>query len=190
MKKGMLWICAVLLMALAVLLPILLATGDGAIEIVTITVGVTLYHFAMRLAVGTVVNGIMKNRADPRSAWFRERRFEKVLYRGLCVRRWKKYLPTYDKDAFDTRTKTVRQIVGATCQAEVVHEIIMVLSLLPIAFAPILGGAAALTVTSVLAMLVDSLFVVLQRYNRPKLVRVMERFDTLKFSIPKKTDRL
>ena len=62
----------------------------------------------------------------------------------------------------------------------------MVLSLLPIAFAPILGGAAALVVTSVLAMLVDSLFVVLQRYNRPKLVRVMERFDTLKFSIPKK----
>ena len=190
MKKGMLGICVVLLMALAVLLPILFMTGDGAIEIVTITVGVTLYHFAMRLTVGTIVNGIMKNRADPRGAWFRERRFERALYRGLGVRRWKKYLPTYDKDAFDTRTKTVRQIVGATCQAEVVHEIIMVLSLLPIAFAPILGGAAALIVTSVLAMLVDSLFVVLQRYNRPKLVRVMERFDTLKFSIPQKTDRL
>ena len=95
------------------------------------------------------------------------------------MRRWKKYLPTYDKDAFDTRTKTVRQIIGATCQAEVVHEIIMVLSLLPIALAPILGGAAALIVTSVLAMLFDSLFVILQRYNRPKLVRVMERFEKI-----------
>ena len=186
----MLGICAGLLITLAVLLPILFMTGDGAIEIITITAGVTLYHFAMRLTVGMIVNHVMKNQADPQNAWFRERRFERALYRGLGVRRWKKYLPTYDKDAFDTRTKTVRQIVGATCQAEVVHEIIMVFSLLPIAFAPILGGAVALTVTSVLAMLADSLFVVLQRYNRPMLVRVMERFDTLKFSISKKTDRL
>lgn len=180
MKKGMLWITALLVIALAVFLSIFLVTGNAAIEIVTITVGVTLYHFVMRLAVGAIVNDRMKNQADYRNAWFRERRFERKLYRWLRVRRWKKYLPTYDEDAFDTRTKTVLEILGATCQAEVVHEIIMALSLLPIAFVPILGGAAALIVTSILAMLVDSLFVVLQRYNRPKLVRVMERFGKLK----------
>jgi hypothetical protein len=42
-----------------------------------------------------------------------------------------------------------------------------------------LGGAAALILTSVLSMLIDSVFVILQRYNRPKLVRVMERFRKL-----------
>jgi hypothetical protein len=71
----------------------------------------------------------------------------------------------------------VSEIVGATCQAEVVHEVIMALSLLPIAFIPFLGGAAALIITSVLSMLIDSVFVILQRYNRPRLIKVMERFD-------------
>ena len=56
---------------------------------------------------------------------------------------------------------------------------VMVLSLLPIAFIPILGGAAAMIVTSVCAMLIDSVFVTLQRYNRPRLVRVMKRFHKL-----------
>ena len=87
-----------------------------------------------------------------------------------------KYLPTYDPDTFDTKEKTVLEIVGATCQAELIHEIIMALSLLPMVLIPILGGAAALIITSVLAMLIDSAFVILQRYNRPKLVKLLKRF--------------
>jgi hypothetical protein len=92
------------------------------------------------------------------------------------VHKWKKYLPTYNPDTFDVNKKTVKEIIGATCQSEIVHEIIMILSLLPIASIPFLGGAAAMIVTSVLSMLFDSLFVILQRYNRPKLIRVLERF--------------
>ena len=56
----------------------------------------------------------------------------------------------------------------------------MVFSLLPIVFIPLLGGAAAMIITSVFSMLIDALFVILQRYNRPKLLRVMERFEKLK----------
>lgn len=56
----------------------------------------------------------------------------------------------------------------------------MLFSLLPIALIPFLGGAAAFIITSVLAMLIDLIFVILQRYNRPMLVRVMERFEKLK----------
>ena len=55
----------------------------------------------------------------------------------------------------------------------------MLLSLLPIALIPLLGGAAAMIVTSVLSMLIDAPFVVVQRYNRPRLVRVMERFPKI-----------
>jgi hypothetical protein len=96
------------------------------------------------------------------------------------VRRWQKHIPTYSPETFDTGKKTVREIVGATCQAELVHEIIMLLSLLPIALIPLFGAGAVFIITSVLSMLFDSLFVILQRYNRPKLVRVMERFERLK----------
>ena len=180
MKNKMILITVFLLIAFAILLPVFVVTKNAIVEVVTITVGVTLYHFAMRLAVGTVVNLIMKNKADYKNAWFCEKNFERKLYKMMHVRKWKKYIPTYDPDTFDTRQKTVKEIIGATCQAEIVHEVIMVFSLLPITSIPFLGGAAAMIVTSVLAMLIDSVFVILQRYNRPKLVKVMERFQKLK----------
>ena len=169
-----------LLIGFAISLLIFILTNDAVIEAVTITIGVILYHFAMRLAVGTVVNLIMKNKANHESVWFCEKPFESKLYRLIRVRKWKKHLPTYSPDTFDAAQKTVREIIGATCQAEVVHEIIMLLSLLPIALIPFLGAAAALIITSVVAMLIDSLFVILQRYNRPRLVRVMKRFQKLR----------
>lgn len=167
-------------MGFAISLPAFLITKNDIAETVAISIGITLYHFAMRLAVGSVVDLIMKNKANHKNVWFREKRFEKKLYRLLRVRKWKKYMPTYSLDTFDTKQKTVKEIIGATCQAEIVHEIIMVLSILPIILIPFLGGAVALIVTSVLAMLFDSLFVILQRYNRPKLIRVMQHFDKLK----------
>ena len=154
-------------------------TKNDTAKTVTITLGIALYHFAMRLAVGTVINAIMKNKANHNHIWFREKNFENKLYRVIRVRKWKKHLPTYSPDTFDTGRKTVKELIGATCQAEIVHEVIMMLSLLPIVFIPFLGGAAAMIITSVLSMLFDSLFVILQRYNRPKLIRIMERFPKI-----------
>lgn len=175
----MILITVFFLIGFAISLPVFLITKNALAETVTITIGITLYHFVMRLAVGTIVNFIMKNRANHKNIWFRQKSFENKLYKLICVRKWKKYLPTYSPDTFDPSQKTVKEIVGATCQAEIVHEIIMALSLLPITLIPFLGGAAAVIITSVLAMLFDSLFVILQRYNRPKLFKVMERFQKL-----------
>ena len=169
-----------LLIGFAISLPILIVTRNAISEVITITIGVALYHFVMRLVVGSFVNLIMKNKANYNSVWFREKRFEKKLYNLFRIRKWKKYIPTYSPDTFDTNQKTVKEIVGATCQAEIVHEVIMVLSLLPIAVIPFLGGAAAIFITSFLSMLIDSVFVILQRYNRPRLLRVVDRFDKLK----------
>ena len=180
MKKKMILTTVCLLIGFAIAFPAFMATNNAVIEAIAITLGVTLYHFSMRLAVGTVVNRIMKNQADDQNVWFREKRFEGKLYRLLRVQKWKKHVPTYDPSTFDASKKTVKEIIGATCQAEVVHEVIMALSLLPIAFIPLLGGAAALITTSVLSMLIDFVFVILQRYNRPRLVRVMARFDKIK----------
>ena len=180
MKKKMILTTIFLLVGFAISLPIFILTNNAVIEAVTITIGITLYHFAMRHAVGIVVNLIMKNKANHKSVWFREKRFEKKLYKLLRVRAWKKHIPTYSPDTFDTNKKTLKEIVGATCQAEIVHEAIMVLSFLPIAVIPFLGGATAIFTTSFLSILIDSVFVILQRYNRPKLIRVMERFDKLK----------
>ena len=180
MKKKMSLITVFLLIGFAVFLTIYIVTNNNIIEVITITVGIALYQVAMRIAVGTVVNLIMNNKANYKNVWFCEKSFENKLYRLIRVRKWKKYVPTYTPDTFDTTKKTVKEIVEATCQAEIVHEVIMIFSLLPITLIPLLGGAVAMIITSVLSMMIDSVFVILQRYNRPKLVRVMERFDRLR----------
>ena len=179
MKRKMVLITVFLCVCFTISLPIFIVTKNDIVETVTIVIGVTLYHFVMRFLVGTVVNGIMKNKANYKNIWFREKRFENKLYKLMHVRKWRKYIPTYDLNTFDTSQKNVQDIVEATCQAEIVHEVIMVFSLLPIVTIPFLGGAAAMIITSILAMLFDSLFVILQRYNRPKLVRVMKRFNKI-----------
>ena len=89
MKNKMILITVFLIFCFAVSFPIFVATKNGIAETITITVGITLYHFAMRLAIGTVVDLIMKNQADHQNAWFREKSFENKLYKLLRVRVWK-----------------------------------------------------------------------------------------------------
>ena len=175
----MILITEFLLAGFAVSLLVFVLTKNDIAKTVTISIGITLYHFAMRLALGSIVNAIMKNKANHNNAWFREKSFENKLYRLIRVRAWKKYLPTYSPDTFDTEKKTVLELVGASCQAEIVHEAIMAFSLLPMMLIPHLGGALPFIITSVLSMMFDSLFVILQRYNRPKLIRVMKRFQKI-----------
>lgn len=105
-----------------------------------ITFGTAFYHFAMRLAVGTAVNKMKGNRFDYRSKWFQELPFEKGLYARLRVKSWKEKIPTFSPEQFDLRKHGVEGIVMATCQAEVVHELIMVLSFVPVLFSPGLGN--------------------------------------------------
>jgi hypothetical protein len=176
----MILITGFLFIGFAISLPVFIVTKNDIVETITISIGITLYHFVMRLMVGTIINYLMKNKANHNNIWFREKSFEKKFYNLINVYKWKKHLPTYSPDTFDINQKTIKEIIGATCQAEIVHEVIMVLSLLPIILIPVLGGAVALIITSILAMIFDSLFVILQRYNRPNLIKVMGRFQKIK----------
>lgn len=146
-------------------------------ETVAISLGITFYHFSMRLAVGSLLDQKLRNEVDYHCAWFQERSFEPKLYAFAHVRIWKKHMPTFEADLFDLRTKNLESIVKATCQAEIVHEIIIVLSHLPILLGFAIGTWKVLIGTSVLAALIDLLFVMIQRYNRPRLVLLMERWN-------------
>ena len=146
-------------------------------ETVAISLGITFYHFSMRLAVGSLLDQKLRNEVDYHCAWFQERSFEPKLYAFAHVRIWKKHMPTFEADLFGLRTKNLESVVKATCQAEIVHEIIIVLSHLPILLGFAIGTWKVLIGTSVLAALIDLLFVMIQRYNRPRLVLLMERWN-------------
>lgn len=140
-----------------------------------ITCGVCFYHFLMRLAVGLTVDGIFHNRMNYRARWFSPLPFEKRLYTLLRVKKWKKHIPTYAPDTFSMKEHSLEELAMATCQAETVHEIIMLLSLLPLLLIIPFGDPAVFLITSIGAALFDGMFVILQRYNRPAILYLAEK---------------
>lgn len=140
-----------------------------------ISFGTTAYHFLMRLVVGYAVLYTTKNQFDFRKPWFQPKTWESSLYRFLNLRNWKGKLPTYAPGQFSLKENTLHQVIQNMCGAELVHELIMVLSFLPLLTVPVFGAFPVFFVTSLLSALFDSAFVMAQRYNRPRLVRIYEK---------------
>ena len=140
-----------------------------------ITFGTMAFHIIMRLLVGTIVDCVMHNHADYNKKWFQLHPFEEKLYKKLKVKTWKDKLPTYDADTFSVQKKTFDEIAQATCQSEIVHEINVVVSFLPLFATFLFGSFMVFLITSVLAACFDLLFVIMQRYNRPRLVKLAKK---------------
>ena len=87
-------------------------------------------------------------------------------------------MPTYDPRQFSLNENTPEQVVRNMCGAEVVHEIIMVCSFLPLLTVPLFGAFWVFFITSLLAALFDCLFVIAQRYNRPRLERILRKKES------------
>ena len=149
--------------------------GNGLLFSLAITFGTTAYHFLMRLIVGHLFDGILHNTVDYRRKWFRLSRFESILYSKLKVKKWKNNMPTYAPQNFDSRVHSWDEIAGAMCQAELVHEVIIVLSFLPVVASVFFGAFWVFLVTSLLAACYDGMFVIMQRYNRPRIIKLINK---------------
>ena len=150
-------------------------TENGIILSLAITMGTTLYHFAMRLAVGFFYDKLMNNKADLSKWWYQPKKIEKQIYNMLKVRNWKGILPSYEPELFDIQKHTWNEIAQAMCQAELVHETIILLSFVPILFAKLFGALPVFLITSLLAAAFDMIFVIMQRYNRPRVIKLAMR---------------
>lgn len=175
MKKKMILLTFFFLIGLLVLGVTYHFTENRVVFSVAITFGTTFYHFSMRLVVGSLVDAKYHNRMDYTKKWFQEKSFEKKLYKKLKVRKWKKRFPTLNPQDFDLKNRSVEEIIQVTCQAEIVHEIIMVLSFVPVLFTVWLDSFDAFFATSCIAFLFDCVFVIIQRYNRPRLIRLLRK---------------
>lgn len=169
-------IITTLLVVVSIGLGVLYAfTKNGVVLSLLISFSTTAYHFLMRLAVGGVVNAVCKNNVDYKRRWFKVGMRERKFYNFIKVKKWKDKMPTYNQSFFDVKNKTLTEIVMATCQAEIVHEIIILLSFLPIIFSIWLGEFWVFLITSLISALIDTLFVIMQRYNRPRLVLLINK---------------
>lgn len=138
-----------------------------------ISTGTTFYHFAMRLTVGAIVPRCI--RRPMKHPWFHQKPFEPKLYDRLRVKHWKDRMPTYDPASFSLRENTLEQIVDNCCVSEAVHEVIILFSFVPLFFALWWGAFPVFLITSILSALFDGCFAVMQRYNRPRLIRILAK---------------
>lgn len=169
-------ISAVVLVVLTIIFALIYQWNPNTVILsMAITFGTISYHFLMRLAVGYVVNGIFHNKFNYKRKWFQEKKFEKRLYEVLRVKKWKDKMPTFAPEMLDLKVHTWEEIAGAMCQSEVVHSIIVVLCFVPILATLIWGTFWVFFITSVLAACVESMFVIMQRYNRPRVIRMIEK---------------
>lgn len=144
-----------------------------------ITFGVTAYHFIMRLIVGLLFNFIMNNKAEYNRKWYQIRPWEKWLYKKLKVKKWKNHMPTFEPEFFDTKKHSFDEIAQAMCQAELVHETIIIFSFLPLLMTIPFGDLYIFIITSILAAAFDLCFVIMQRYNRARIIEIIRKQKTL-----------
>lgn len=142
------------------------------------TAGTIAYHFIMRLAVGLAVNKAVQKKLNAENFWFRPKKFEVGLYRRMKVKVWKNKMPTFIPENFSLRKRTPEEVIQNMCIAEMVHEIIIVLGYASLFFARFTNDWRAnlpvFLITSVIAGGIDAVFVIMQRYNRPRLVALQK----------------
>lgn len=150
--------------------------GDFTDSRVILWVGIAsftiLYHFWLRIIMGCVTRCLPIRYT---AWWFKERRFERRLYKLLRVRKWKGKVLTYDPDAFSMEKHSYEEIAYAMAKAETDHWINELISLSTMFF-PLLWGAWWLFIsTGIVGMLFDMQFILVQRFHRPIIMRVIEK---------------
>lgn len=170
-KKSVLIITSVLFVLTVLFVFLTASTGNPVCYALAITFGTFLYHFVMRLLVGSAVG----HRFNCHSFWFKEKKFEKTLYKIIKVKKWKGKMPSYNPQTYMTKDVPFDEIANTMCRNEVIHEVIALLSFVPILFSIPFGEPLVFILTSIAACLFDLVFVVMQRYNRPRVLRMIER---------------
>lgn len=140
-----------------------------------ITAFTAFYHLSVRLLIGGIMQAAFRNKMDYTKPWFTPKSFEAGLYKRLGVKKWKNKMPTFNPDTFSLKKHSAEEILGVTCQSEIVHEINVIASFVPLLFALAVGDLPVFLITSLLAAAFDTFFVIMQRYNRPRLLRLAKR---------------
>ena len=107
---------------------IYITINKGIYLTLAISFGTTAYHFIMRLIIGYIVNGILHNKVKYNNIYFKSKKFEQKIYKIIKVKKWKDKMPTYNPEFYSTEKHSLEEIAMVTCQAEIVHELIIIFS--------------------------------------------------------------
>jgi len=141
----------------------------GAVLWTGIVTFMILYHFGLRIFMGEITKLF---KVDYNHPWYKQRKFEPHLYKLLRVRRWKDKVLTFDPQSFDFKNRTLHQLATTMAKSELDHWINEIISLSSVLFCLLWGYGWLFLLTSVLAMAFDAQFIIVQRYNRPIVLKL------------------
>ena len=133
-----------------------------------------MYHFWLRIIMGNV-SKLFQKHISYKQWWFKERKFEKGLYKVLRVKKWKKRALTYNPELFSLKNYSLEEIANTMSKAEVDHWINEIISLTTLLFAIPWGNFGVFLIQAIVAMIFDSQFIIIQRYNRPRVVKMLKK---------------
>jgi len=132
-----------------------------------------MYHLWVRIIMGNIVK-IFKKSIRYNQWWFKEKRNEKEFYKLLRVKKWKSKVPTYNPELFSLKDYSLEEIANTMSKVELDHWINELISLSTLLFASIWGNLWIFVIIAIVAMIFDAQFIVIQRYNRPRIVKILE----------------
>ena len=137
------------------------------------------YHIIVRIIWGMAVEHTPLDKFNPDNKLYQSRGFETAYFKKVKVRNWKDNMPVAHPQRWDVREREMEDIIKSSCQAEIDHEGNIILSLITIFFAYDASSFRMLLFTALSASFVDYLFVLIQRFNRPRFVRYAERLERI-----------
>ena len=149
-------------------------TDSQAVLWTGITAFTIMYHFWVRIIMGNV-SKLFKDKINYKQKWFKEHGFEKYLYKLLRVKKWKDKALTYNPGDFDVNNRPLVDICNTMAKSEVDHWINECISVSTMFFGLIWGHPYLFIISAIAAMIFDSQFIIIQRYNRPRIVKLLER---------------
>lgn len=133
-----------------------------------------MYHFWTRIIMGNVTK-VFKKYINYNQWWFKEKRFEKQLYKILKVKKWKGKALTYNPELFILKENSLEEIANTMTKVEVDHWINEIISVTTLLFSILWGEFWIFCLTAIFAMIFDAQFIVIQRYNRPRVINVLQK---------------
>ena len=139
-----------------------------------ITAFTIMYHFWVRIIMGNV-SKLFKKHINYNQWFFKEKSFEKRLYKLLRVKNWKGKALTYNPESFSLKEHSLEEIANTMTKSEIDHWINEVISLTTILFAIPWGELWIFLITAIFAMIFDAQFIIIQRYNRPRVIKLLKK---------------
>jgi len=165
------WVC-IAIFSVCFYLYYIKKSGNSAVLWTGIVTFMIVYHFLLRLVFGNISKHI---NIDYKWSFFSEQKFEKKLYSFLKVKKWKGKALTYNPEQFSLKTNSLKGICTVMAKSELDHWINEIISVVSIFFSLIWGQFPIFLLTAIAAMIFDMQFIIIQRYNRPRVLKILTK---------------